>query len=327
MSEKAKDRSLAGRICLVAGATRGAGRGIACMLGEAGATVICTGRSVRGQPATEGRPETLEETAERVDAHGGRGIALRTDHTVPEQVTALLDRVRKDHRRLDVLVNDIWGGDALTEWGQPFWKLSVDKGRTLFERAVHSHILTSQAAVPLMLEGDRGLIVEMTDGEHFGYRLNLYFDLVKITVIRLAFAMSRDLHRTGITALALTPGFMRSEGVLDHFGVSEDNWRDAIEQDPYFAASETPSFVGRAVAALAADPEVKRKNGRLFSSWDLAEEYGFDDIDGRRPHWTRKLKEQSDTTYRPCDEAFYADYWLDGPGEQIFPDWLGTSTE
>ena len=269
----------------MAGATRGAGRGIARMLGAAGATVYCTGRSVRGRPATPGRTETIEETAERVTAEGGRGIAVRTDHTVEAEVEELFARVRSDSGRLDVLVNDIWGGDALTEWGSPFWKLSIAKGQTLFERAVHTHIITSRHGAPLMVEQGSGLIVEVTDGDTLGYRGNLFYDLAKNAVIRLALGMAADLHAHRVTALAITPGFLRSEAVLDHFGVTEENWRDAIGKDLYFAASETPCFVGRAVAALAADPDVGEKSGGLFSSWDLAREYGFTDVDGRQPHW------------------------------------------
>ena len=281
------ERPLRDGVAVVAGATRGAGRGIARMLGAAGATVYCTGRSVRGRPATPGRPETLEETAELVSAEGGRGIAVRTDHTVESEVEALFARVRADAGRLDVLVNDIWGGDALTEWGKPFWELSVTKGRRMLERAVHSHIITSRHGVPLMVERDAGLIVEVTDGDTLGYRGNLFYDLAKNAVIRLAYGMAADLHAHGVTALAVTPGFLRSEAVLDHFGVTEANWRDAIEADEYFAESETPCYVGRAIAALAADPDVAAKSGGLFSSWELAREYGFTDLDGRRPHWGR----------------------------------------
>ncbi len=269
----------------MAGATRGAGRGIARMMGAAGATVYCTGRSVRGRPATPGRPETLEETAELVTAEGGRGIAVRTDHTVEAEVEALFARVRSDTGRLDVLVNDIWGGDPLTEWGTPFWELATSRGQTLLERAVHTHIVTSRHGTPLMVEQGSGLIVEVTDGDTLGYRGNLFYDLAKNAVIRLAYAMAADLRAHRVTALALTPGFLRSEAVLDHFGVTEETWRDAIAKDPYFAESETPAFVGRAVAALAADPNVGEKSGGIFSSWDLAREYGFTDVDGRQPHW------------------------------------------
>lgn len=286
---------LAGRVAVVAGATRGAGRGIARMLGAAGAVVWCTGRSVRGRPATPGRPETIEETAELVTAAGGRGIALRTDHTVEAEVERLFARVRADAGRLDILVNDIWGGDALTEWGLPFWELSTARGLEMLERAVYSHILTSRQGAPLMIERNAGLLVEVTDGDTLGYRGNLFYDLAKSTVIRLAYGMAADLQAHGVTALAITPGFLRSEAVLDSLGVSEANWRDAVRQDPYFAESETPCYVGRAVAALAADPEVAQKSGRLLSSWALAREYGFTDLDGRRPDWgsffPRKVQE------------------------------------
>ena len=280
------DQPLRGQVAVVAGATRGAGRGIARMLGAAGATVYCTGRSVRGRPATAGRPETIDETAELVTTEGGRGIAVQTDHTVESEVERLFERVRAQENRLDVLVNDIWGGDALTEWGSPFWAVSVAQGQKLLERAVHSHVITSRHGVPLMVERGAGLIVEVTDGDTMGYRGNLFYDLAKNAVIRLAYAMAGDLHaHPGVTALAITPGFLRSEHVLDHFGVSEANWRDAIEKDPYFAESETPCYVGRAVAALAADPHIKEKSGRLLSSWGLAKEYAFTDVDGRRPDW------------------------------------------
>ena len=279
------DRPLKDRVAVVAGATRGAGRGIARMLGEAGTTVYCTGRSVRGHPATPGRPETLEETAEMVSAEGGRGIAVRADHTVESEVEQLFARVRAEAGRLDILVNDIWGGDALTEWGKPFWELSIAQGEQMLERAVHTHIITSRHGAPLMVERNAGLIVEVTDGDTFGYRGNLFYDLAKNAVVRLAYAMAADLHAHGVTALAITPGFLRSEAVLDHFGVTEADWRDAIEKDEYFAGSETPCYVGRAIAALAADPNVAAKSGGLFSSWGLAKEYGFTDVDGRRPDW------------------------------------------
>ena len=289
------DQPLLNQVAVVAGATRGAGRGIARMLGAAGATVYCTGRSVRGRPATAGRPETIEETAELVTAAGGRGIAVRTDHTVEAEVERLFARIREEQGRLDVLVNDIWGGDALTEWGKPFWELSTAQGLELLERAVHSHIVTSRHGVPLMVERSAGLVVEVTDGDTLGYRGNLFYDLAKNAVIRLAYAMASDLHAHRVTAVALTPGLMRSEAVLDHCGVTEANWRDAIADDPYFAESETPCYVGRAVAALAADPDVGNKSGGLFSSWGLAKEYGFTDVDGRRPDWgtffPRKVQE------------------------------------
>ena len=276
---------LRNQVALVAGATRGAGRGIARMLGEAGATVYCTGRSVQGRPATPGRPETIEETAELVTQEGGQGVPVRIDHTVESEVEQLFARVRAEAGRLDILVNDIWGGDDLTEWGRPFWELSIPQGQQMLERAVHSHLITSRHGVPLMVDQNSGLIVEVTDGDTLGYRGNFFYDLAKNAVIRLAYAMAADLHAHNVTALAITPGFLRSEAVLDYFGVTEANWRDAIGQDSYFAESESPCLVGRAVVALAVDPNVGAKSGGLFSTWTLSKEYGLTDLDGRQPDW------------------------------------------
>jgi NAD(P)-dependent dehydrogenase (short-subunit alcohol dehydrogenase family) len=278
------------KIVVVAGATRGAGRGIACMLGEAGATVYCTGRSVHGRPATGSRTETIEETAEMVTAYGGTGLYHQADHTIEAEVQRLFERVRQEQGRLDILVNDIWGGESLTEWGTPFWELDWQKGRTLLERAIHTHIITSRHGVPLMLENKQGLIVEITDGDQISYRGNLFYDLAKMGTIRLAYAMAEELKAqatTGlaITALAVTPGFLRSEEMLDYFGVTEENWQEGTKKDRHFIASETPYFVGRAIAALAADPNVQSKAGQVWASWTLAREYGFEDIDGRRPDW------------------------------------------
>jgi NAD(P)-dependent dehydrogenase (short-subunit alcohol dehydrogenase family) len=283
---------LQGKVALVAGATRGAGRGIAVELGAAGATVYCTGRSVRGHPATGTRPETIEETAELVTAAGGRGIAVRTDHTVPAQVEALVARIRSEQAgQLDLLVNDVWGGDALTTWGVPFWEHSLENGLLMQERAVHSHIITAWYAAPLMVARRQGLIIEITDGNQPEYRGNLFYDLAKASAIRLALAMAADLRTHGVSALALTPGFLRSEEMLDHFGVTEANWREGAKQDPHFIASETPHYVGRAVAALAADPDVAAKSGRALATWELYSEYGFADVDGTQPDWGRYYRE------------------------------------
>ncbi|HXA58691.1 MAG TPA: SDR family oxidoreductase [Streptosporangiaceae bacterium] len=278
---------LTGQIALVAGATRGAGRGIAVELGTAGATVYVTGRSTRAARSDLNRVETIEDTAELVTDAGGTGIAVRCDHTRPEDVAAVIERVRADHGRLNVLVNDVWGGDPLTEWGTPFWQLDLAKVQALWERAVLTHLITSQHAVPLMLEHPGGLIVEVTDGDGARYRGNLAYDLVKSAVNRLALAQAEELRPHGITALAVTPGFLRSEAMLDGFGVSEANWRDAGERDPHFLASETPRYIGRVVTALATDPHVERKSGQVLTSWDLAEEYNVYDLDGSRPHWGR----------------------------------------
>jgi NAD(P)-dependent dehydrogenase (short-subunit alcohol dehydrogenase family) len=282
-------RPLSGKIAVVAGATRGAGRGIARMLGEAGASVYCSGRSTRGNPATPGRLETIEETAQLVTAAGGRGIAVRTDHSDADQVVALFTRVIAESGGIDILVNDIWGGDELTQW-QPFWTLDPAQGFAMLDRAVRTHILTSRYGAPHMVERRSGLIIEITDGDHAGYRGSLFYDLAKTSAIRLAFAMASELKPHGVTALAVTPGFLRSEAMLDRFGVSEANWRDAASRAPGFEASETPCFVGRAVAALAADPNVATKAGRVYASWTLAREYGFTDIDGNSPHWADYLR-------------------------------------
>ena len=276
---------LKNRIAVVAGATRGAGRGIAVCLGEAGATVYCTGRSVTGQGATAGRSETINETAALVTARGGTGIAVQVDHTVEAQVRGLFERIAAEQGRLDLLVNDIWGGDALSEWGTPFWELSPEKGLLMQQRAVHSHIITARYAAPLMVRQGHGLIIEITDGETLDYRGNLFYDLAKVSNIRLAYAMAEELRPHGVTALALTPGFLRSEAMLDHFGVTEATWREAIAQDPHFAASETPIYIGRAVVALASDPAVAAKSGAAWSTWRLAKEYGFVDTDGSQPDW------------------------------------------
>jgi len=312
-----------GMIALVAGATRGAGRGIAIALGEAGATVYCTGRSTRGRRATPGRPETIEETAEMVTAAGGCGIAMRVDHTKPADVRRLVARIKRRHKGLDILVNDVWGGDALTEFGKPFWKVNLENGLRMLKQAIHSHIITAHYAVPLMLGRRRGIIFEITDGDAFYYRGNLFYDLVKISVIRLAFAMARELRKRGIVSVALTPGFLRSEAVLEHFGVNEANWRDAGKRKDAranskdqndapedFLVSESPRYIGRAVAALASDPRVKKKSGRVFSSWALAREYGFTDVDGTQPHWGNYARKKYGK-YKICDEQFYS-YWVPG---------------
>jgi NAD(P)-dependent dehydrogenase (short-subunit alcohol dehydrogenase family) len=322
---------LRGKIALVAGATRGAGRGIAIALGEAGATVYCTGRSSRRRPPTLDRPETIEETAELVTAAGGRGIAVRVDHTEPAEVKKLVAGIKRRHHGLDILVNDVWGGDVLTEWGKPFWTVNLQNGLGMLKQAIHSHIITSHYAVPLMLGRGRGIIFEITDGDAFYCRGNLFYDLVKISVIRLAFAMARELRKRDIVSVALTPGFLRSEAVLDHFGVSEANWKDvgkrknrnSTKQNDApsdFMVSESPRYIGRAVVALAADPKMKEKSGRVFSSWALAREYGFTDLDGTRPHWGNYARKKYGK-YKICDERFYS-YWVPGLVEMIFPDWF-----
>jgi NAD(P)-dependent dehydrogenase (short-subunit alcohol dehydrogenase family) len=279
--------SLTDAVALVAGATRGAGRGISIELGRAGATVYVTGRSSRSTgPSAMGRAETIEETAELVEAAGGIAVAVRVDHSEPEEVRALIERIgREQDGRLDVLVNDVWGGDPLTEWGTPFWRQPLDRGLALLRQAVETHLITSWFAAALMVARHQGLILEITDGISTDYRGSFYYDLAKASVIRMGLGLAADLEPDGVTALALTPGFLRSEAVLDHFGVQEASWRDAIEKDPHFAASETVAFIGRAVVALASDPDVARWRGQAVATWQLAKVYGFVDADGTQPDW------------------------------------------
>ncbi|KIL40695.1 short-chain dehydrogenase [Gordoniibacillus kamchatkensis] len=284
---------LQGRIALVAGATRGAGRAIAVELGRAGAAVYVTGRTTRERPSPMNRPETIEETAELVTAAGGQGIPVRVDHTNADEVQALIERIRREQDgRLDVLVNDVWGGDPLHAWGESFWEASLENGLLMQRQAVHSHIITAYYVAPLMIARGSGLIVEVTDGVGYHYRGHLFYSMAKIGVSHLAQAMAADLKPHGVAALAVTPGFLRSEAMLEHFGVTEANWRDAAAKDVHFLQSETPYFVARAIACLAADPNVMEKSGQLLSSWGLSDEYPFEDIDGRRPHWGKYAEEQ-----------------------------------
>ncbi|TML99542.1 MAG: SDR family oxidoreductase [Actinobacteria bacterium] len=300
---------LDGKVALVAGATRGAGRGTAVALGEAGATVYCTGRTTRERPSEYGRPETIEETAELVTAAGGAGIAVAVDHLEAPAVAALVQRIDAEHGRLDVLVNDIWGGELLFEWNTPLWEHDLDAGLRLMRLAIDTHLTTSHFALPLLIRRPGGLVVEMTDGTRAynaeRYRVSAFYDLAKSAVLRLAFAQGHELAPHACTAVALTPGWMRSEMMLDNYGVTEANWRDGAAIDPHFAAiSESPRFVGRAVVALAADPDVSRRNGGSFSSGELAREYEFTDIDGSQPDCWRYLVEVQDAG-RPADPTGY----------------------
>jgi NAD(P)-dependent dehydrogenase (short-subunit alcohol dehydrogenase family) len=300
---------LTGKVALVAGSTRGAGRGTAVALGEAGATVYCTGRTTRERRSEYDRPETIEETAELVTAAGGRGIAVAVDHLEAGDVEALVRRIDAESGRLDVLVNDIWGGELLFEWDTPVWEHDLAKGLRILRLAIDTHLITSHFALPLLIRQPGGLVVEMTDGTaeyNAGhYRISVFYDLAKAAAIRLAFAQGKELAPHGCTAVALTPGWMRSEMMLDHFGVTEANWRDGAATDPHFAAiSESPRFVGRAVATLAADPDLGRRNGGSFSSGGLAREYGFTDLDGSQPDCWRYIVEVQDAG-RPADPTGY----------------------
>jgi NAD(P)-dependent dehydrogenase (short-subunit alcohol dehydrogenase family) len=302
-------KPLSGRVALVAGATRGAGRGTAVALGEAGATVYCTGRSTREQRSNYGGPETIEDTAGQVDAAGGTGIAVAVDHLEPEAVESLVQRIDDEQGRLDILVNDIWGGESLIEWDTPVWAHNLGSGLRMLHTAVDTHLITSHFALPLLIRNPGGLVVEMTDGTRDynagHYRVSAFYDLVKNSVLRLAFSQAEELKPFGCTAVALTPGWMRSELMLEHFGVTEETWRDAEPRQPHFAAiSESPRFVGRAVAALAADRDVHRRTAGSFSSGGLAQEYGFTDTDGSQPDCWRYLVEVMEAGH-PADATGY----------------------
>lgn len=280
-------KELAGRVALVAGATRGAGRAMAVELGRAGALVYVTGRTTRERVSEVGRPtETIEETAELVTEAGGTGIAVPVDHLEPERVRALVERIDRDQGRLDVLVNSLWGGDRLIEFDTRLWDLDLAGGLRMLRLGIDSHLITSHYALPLLIRRPGGLVVEITDGTadfNRRYRDNLCFDLAKNAPHRIAFGLAAELGEHGGTAVSLTPGFLRSEEMLDHFGVTEKTWREAVAANPHFAIAESPALIARGVRALAADPDKARWSGRSLSSGQLAKEYGFTDTDGSRP--------------------------------------------
>jgi len=313
-----KKKKLQGKVALVAGATRGAGRGIARALGDAGAFVYCSGRSVRGNLATPNRPETIDETAEMIVRDGGEAVAVRTDHREIGEVRALIERIRSEHGRLDILVNDIWGGDAWLDWWwkeMRFWKISLERGMEVIKTAFETHLITAHEAIPLMLEGKGGLIAGITDGDTYCYRGQFYYDFVKTNVIRMAFALGYELRKKRIACVAVTPGFLRSESMLDIMGVTEENWMKAAKKRPEWAESETPMMVGRAIAALAADRRVMRKSGRVFNSAELAREYGFTDVDGRVPRiWEYLAETMPHFPYKKCDDTFYSYFGGFGDG-------------
>lgn len=309
LSESSPNRdALRRRVAVVAGATRGAGRGIAAALGEAGATVICTGRTTRSIQSDYNRPETIEETAEIVTHLGGRGIPVAVDHLQLDQVKSLSKKIHKDHGHIDVLVNDIWGGELLkggpTKWNMPIWKNNLDNGLRILRLAIDTHLITSYYLLPLLIKEPGGLLVEVTDGtteyNASHYRLSVFYDLAKVAVNRLAFSQGHELESYGATAIAITPGWLRSEMMLNNYGVSEENWRDAMQTTPDknrpvaladFALSESPRYVGRGVVALAIDPGRARWNKQSVSSGQLASEYGFKDLDGSQPDIWRYMKE------------------------------------
>jgi NAD(P)-dependent dehydrogenase (short-subunit alcohol dehydrogenase family) len=301
------ETSLAGKVALVAGATRGAGRGIAVQLGAAGATVYVTGRTTRSGRSEMNRPETIEETAALVDEAGGRGIAVRVDHLAPDEVKALAARIEEEQGRLDVLVNNIWGATRM-EWNKTVWESDLAYGLRTLRLAVDTHAITSHFALPLLIRKPGGLVVEVTDGtEAYNattYRVSFFYDLAKAAVNRMAFALAHELQPYGGTAVSLTPGWLRSEVMLEIYGVTEANWREATKIQPHFAISESPAFVGRAAAALAQDPDVSRWNGQSLSSGQLAKVYGFTDLDGSQPDAWRYMVEVQDAG-KPADVTGY----------------------
>jgi NAD(P)-dependent dehydrogenase (short-subunit alcohol dehydrogenase family) len=300
-------KTLQDKVALVAGATRGAGRGIAVELGSAGAVVYVTGRTTRQSRSEYNRPETIEETAELVTASGGLGIPVPTDHLDPVQVERLVDKIRQQHGQLDVLVNDIWGGEMLAG-NQPVWEHSLENGLRMLRLAVETHLITSHFALPLLIQKRGGLLVEVTDGtdeyNRKTYRSSAFYDLAKVSINRLGWSQAQELKPFGCTAVSLTPGWMRSEMMLDYYGVTEANWLDATAKEPHFVISESPFFVGRAVAHLAADPALARWNGQSLSSGQLAQIYGFTDLDGSKPDCWRYIQEVQDAG-KPADATGY----------------------
>ncbi len=300
--------ALKSKVALVAGATRGAGRGIAVELGATGATVYCTGRTTRTQSSEMKRPETIEDTAELVRQVGGTGIAVQVDQLVPEQVKGLMTRIEREQGRLDILVNDVWGSDLLIEWEKPVWEHSLDKGLRMLRLAVDTHLITSHFALPLLIKHPGGLVVEMTDGtadyNRTNYRVSMFYDLAKTSLIRMAWAQAHELKPYHCTAVAMTPGWLRSELMLDIYGVTETNWRDACVKQPHFVISESPRYVGRAVAHLAGDPDMARWSGQSLSSGQLAKVYGFTDLDGSQPDCWRYFPEVHDAG-KPADATGY----------------------
>jgi NAD(P)-dependent dehydrogenase (short-subunit alcohol dehydrogenase family) len=298
---------LQGRVALVAGATRGAGRAFAIELAAAGAIVYATGRSTQGNRSEMDRPETIEGTAERAVEAGGEAVPVACDHLEPSQVRELVSRIDAERGRLDILVNNIWGGDHLTAWDAKLWEQNLEDGLRVLRLGIDTHIITSHTAIPLLIRNPGGLVIEVTDGDaefNTEYRGTFFYDLAKVTPHRMALALSRELADHEASAVSLTPGWIRSEAMLEHFGVTEDNWRDGTAKDPHFCISETPHYVARAAVALAADPDRARLTGQSLASWDLGPLYGVTDLDGTQPNMLRYFREVIDGG-KPADDTGY----------------------
>jgi NAD(P)-dependent dehydrogenase (short-subunit alcohol dehydrogenase family) len=301
------DQPLSGKVALVAGATRGAGRAFAVELAAAGATVYATGRSSENRQSEMRRPETIEGTAARAAEAGGKAVPVVCDHLDPSQVKALVSRIESEQGRLNILVNNIWGGDHLTGWDANLWEHDLDAGLRILRLAIDTHIITSHAAIPLLIKEPGGMVIEVTDGDaefNADYRGTFFYDLAKTTPHRMALALARELADHHATAVSLSPGWIRSEAMLEHFGVTEDNWRDGTAKDPHFCISETPHYVARAAVALAADPDKARFNGQSLASWDLGPAYGVTDLDGTQPHMLKYFREVIDAG-KPADDTGY----------------------
>jgi NAD(P)-dependent dehydrogenase (short-subunit alcohol dehydrogenase family) len=305
-----ESKPLRGRVALVAGATRGAGRAVAVELARAGAIVYATGRSSRvAGPSEIGRPETIEQTGELIAAAGGEGVALRADHLEPDQVRGLAERIDRDHGRLDVLVNDIFDGGRYGQFGTTVWEHDLASGLRMLRIGIDTHAITSHFVLPLLIRRPGGLVVEMTDGTaeyNAAYRHHegFYYDLVKAAVQRMTIAQAYELRPYQASAVAVTPGWMRSEDMLDFYGVTEGTWREATTRVPHFCISESPTYTGRAVTALAADAEVTRWSGQVLSSGQLAPIYGFTDTDGTQPDCWRYLVEVQDKNLPAGDHGY-----------------------
>jgi NAD(P)-dependent dehydrogenase (short-subunit alcohol dehydrogenase family) len=269
-------KPLNGKVALVTGGSRGAGRGIAVELGKAGATVYVTGRSIKGN-STNNWPGTIDDTVSQIEAYDGIGIAVRCNHTNDSETESVITQIRKEQGKLDILVNNVWGAHDLGIAAKPFWKLSLKYWDTMFNAGVRAQLATNHFAIPLLRENKQALIVHTTFWDEDKYTGQFYYDLAKNALIRMAYGLSIELKQDNIAVLAVSPGFMRTELVLKHHKADEEHWQESEELN----RTETPYYVGRGIKALAIDLNVMEKSGQVFRVGDLAKEYQFTDIDGR----------------------------------------------